>query len=464
MNKRFRKATAHLLAVLMMMSAVCAGLTVFGTVQERAYAAGPSGMKTGDHITMGKDDASGYIGLPYWRIVDKDEDGNYLFMSEYLWTGNGSNPEALVRYDTVSNGNMYWQDSMPQEWCAAFADNILGDVEGLVIVGKTVNDPEYEVVVSKYVTNHYESYEKILKEEKDRVFFLSVEEINRYMPSYEEKIAYTFNDGSPAKECWWSRSPSKDTVGHVGRVLRNGHPESAMGWSEYPARPAFWGNFTDDTCLKCTVPEGSDSAEWEIDGQHDLGEPEYVWSEDNSKCTAAASCSKCGEELSETVEATVSTEKEATTEEEGIAVYTAGFTNSAFETQTKRVPIPKKEELKPAVTPAPAAEAIVNVPAADAAAVQQALQAAGNPDTLVLGKSVKKISKRALAGTSVKTLVVTSRNLKKKSVRGSLKGSDVTAVKVQVGKAKTNKKYVQKYKKIFTKKNAGKKVKVKGKV
>ena len=112
--------------------------------------------------------------------------------------------------------------------------------------------------------------------------------------------------------------------------------------------------------------------------------------------------------------------------------------------------------------PAPAAsEAVVNAKTADAAAVQQALQTAGNPETLVLGKGVKKIGKGALAGTNVKILVITSKKLKKKSVKGSLKGSAVSTVKVKVGKAKTNKKYVRKYKKIFTKKNAGKKVKVK---
>ena len=61
---------------------------------------------------------------------------------------------------------------------------------------------------------------------------------------------------------------------------------------------------------------------------------------------------------------------------------------------------------------------------------------------------------------NAKTLVVKTKKLKKKSVRGSLKGSNVKKVKVQVGSKKVNKKYVKKYKKIFTKKNAGKKVKV----
>ena len=46
-------------------------------------------------------------------------------------------------------------------------------------------------------------------------------------------------------------------------------------------------------------------------------------------------------------------------------------------------------------------------------------------------------------------------------VKGSLKGSKVKTVQVKVGSKKLNKKYVKKYKKIFTKKICGKKVKVK---
>ena len=183
-------------------------------------------------------------------------------------------------------------------------------------------------------------------------------------------------------------------------------------------------------------------------------------------------CSKCGKVLS--VERVVipfdedahdwgdwKVVKEATLDEEGQEERVCANDDSHTETRVvpKLEPSPSPAPAAPAA-PAPAAEAAVDAPTVDAALVQQALQAAGNPDTLVLGKSVKKIQKGALAGTSVKTLVVTTKKLKKKSVKGSLKGSSVTTVKVNVGKVKTNKKYVKKYKKIFTKKNAGKKVKV----
>ena len=49
----------------------------------------------------------------------------------------------------------------------------------------------------------------------------------------------------------------------------------------------------------------------------------------------------------------------------------------------------------------------------------------------------------------------------RKSVKGSLKGSKIRNVKVKVGKKSVNRKYVKKYKKYFTKKNAGRKVSVK---
>ena len=99
-----------------------------------------------------------------------------------------------------------------------------------------------------------------------------------------------------------------------------------------------------------------------------------------------------------------------------------------------------------------------------AASIRAAIAAAGGRNEyvteLVLGKGVKKISKNALKGTKVKTIVIKSKKLKKKSVKGSLKGSSVTKIKVKVGSKKTNKKYVRKYKPYFTKKNAGRKVKV----
>jgi hypothetical protein len=86
------------------------------------------------------------------------------------------------------------------------------------------------------------------------------------------------------------------------------------------------------------------------------------------------------------------------------------------------------------------------------------------PATVTLnGKifNVTGIQAGAFKGTKCNTLTVKSKGLTKASVKGSLKGSKVKTVKVKVGKKKENRKYVKKYRKIFKKKNSGKKVTVK---
>ena len=79
---------------------------------------------------------------------------------------------------------------------------------------------------------------------------------------------------------------------------------------------------------------------------------------------------------------------------------------------------------------------------------------------VTIGKNVKKISKNAFKGSKVTTVTVKTKLLKKAGVKGCLKGSRVKTIKVKVGSKSVNKKYIKKYKKIFTKKNAGKKVTV----
>ena len=106
----------------------------------------------------------------------------------------------------------------------------------------------------------------------------------------------------------------------------------------------------------------------------------------------------------------------------------------------------------------------INTSTVNAATINNAIVAAGGSKDyvtkFVIGKKVKKISKKAFKGTKIKTLEVKSKKLKAKSVKGALKGSKVKTIKVKVGKAKDNKKYKAIYKTIFTKKIVGKKVKI----
>lgn len=108
----------------------------------------------------------------------------------------------------------------------------------------------------------------------------------------------------------------------------------------------------------------------------------------------------------------------------------------------------------------------VNTSKVTSSSIKSAIAKAGGDKkyvkTIVLGKKVKSISKGAFKSyTKVKTVTAKTKKLTKKSVKGSLKSSKVTTVKVSVGSSKTNKTYKAKYTKAFAKANSGKKVKVK---
>ena len=75
---------------------------------------------------------------------------------------------------------------------------------------------------------------------------------------------------------------------------------------------------------------------------HSWGSVEYSWADDNSTCTATRVCANNNSHVeTETVNADVDNTPEGCLTE-GKNVYTADFTNSAFEDQTKEVTIPAK--------------------------------------------------------------------------------------------------------------------------
>lgn len=85
---------------------------------------------------------------------------------------------------------------------------------------------------------------------------------------------------------------------------------------------------------------------------------------------------------------------------------------------------------------------------------------------VIVGKNIKDINDYAFKGAKAKraTIIVKSKNLTSKaSVKKCFKGSKFkkVTVKVDLGSKSLNKKYVKKYKKVFTKSNTGVKCSVK---
>ena len=81
--------------------------------------------------------------------------------------------------------------------------------------------------------------------------------------------------------------------------------------------------------------------------------------------------------------------------------------------------------------------------------------------TVTVGTNIKTIKKDAFKGSKATKLIIKTRLLTKSGVKGSLRGSKIKTVQVKVGTKAVNKKYVKKYKTLFTTKNAGRKVTVK---
>lgn len=80
--------------------------------------------------------------------------------------------------------------------------------------------------------------------------------------------------------------------------------------------------------------------------------------------------------------------------------------------------------------------------------------------TVTIGKNVKLIRSNAFNASKATKLIVKTKLLKKAKVKGCLSSSNVKTIQVKVGKKSLNKTYVKKYKKYFTEKNAGSKVRV----
>jgi len=127
-------------------------------------------------------------------------------------------------------------------------------------------------------------------------------------------------------------------------------------------------------------------------------------------------------------------------------------------TSKKTVCLYKSTSKKKSYTP-PASVVIANTKYKVTGIYQAAFQGT-NATKVTLGKYIKTLEPWAFRGSKIRTIELKTKKLTTKSVRSSLMQCKVRTIKVNVGTKKQNKAYVKKYRKIFTKKNAGKKITV----
>ena len=103
---------------------------------------------------------------------------------------------------------------------------------------------------------------------------------------------------------------------------------------EEPGRGRYTADFTSEAFIDQTKDVTIESK------GHKWGNPSYVWSDDNTKCTATAICENDStHKLEETVDCKYDVVEAATEEADGKGKYTATFTKKEFTTQEKEVVI-----------------------------------------------------------------------------------------------------------------------------
>ena len=195
-----------------------------------------TGIQKDQHIYFGHMDQNAYNywdpegeQKPYWRVLDPEKDntgaGNsILVMSEMLW---GNNPDKFgdggIAFNADREKGTAWKGSDAKNWCGSFLANVFTENERAAIKAVSKKD---EAVTGEWKVGYLEN---------DKVFFLSVQELEQYLGALatEYQAQYT-NRGI---EAWWLRNPAWSIDKAVAAVKYFIQPLDVSG--ERCARPAF---------------------------------------------------------------------------------------------------------------------------------------------------------------------------------------------------------------------------------
>ena len=221
-----------------------------------AFAAdsGSPGIQFGANNINGYDATTGYDYIYYgawsnsplkWRVLDDQtnvgSEGFFLLLDEV--------PEKNIDYTITSFTDHYpledqsalWQGSNAQAWCKDFAGiegngvpDAFSTTELDAILETTKTDESYYSDAAKI---RFFPYENIL--DKDKVFFLSVEEVEKKEYGFINDDARILPYGKPYHD-WWLRSYFDDIRSHSpGQIQWEGKVYIGTAFLTSRARPAF---------------------------------------------------------------------------------------------------------------------------------------------------------------------------------------------------------------------------------
>ena len=169
-------------------------------------------LKKGDKLYFGQV-ASGYTGLNLWRVGNPSGsntgDGNAIFLlSEYTWRGPGNSIVFNADYEKAAAQT--WEGSDAQKWCQNFYAANFSSSDKSHIVSYNKTEAEGNWLYINFGANNITS--------KDKVFFLSAEEVWRYLGtnSASKELRTTDINGTPT--AYWLRSPRADNRYQVGEI------------------------------------------------------------------------------------------------------------------------------------------------------------------------------------------------------------------------------------------------------
>jgi hypothetical protein len=156
MEKKYKRAIAHLLSVLLIFGSVTTGLMAFGGADLDAYAT--------QNQEVAPEVSAEDLVLVVWSRIALGDDGHYI----------------RIAFD--EDGTNEWDGSDAQQWCTDYYNALLEDEVGDYIVGVRTDDPEepYAGDLSAYKACSIDGsdYEEAEPTDLDKVFFLSAYEFD----------------------------------------------------------------------------------------------------------------------------------------------------------------------------------------------------------------------------------------------------------------------------------------------
>ena len=207
-----------------------------------SFFARPEGIVlVGDTLTMGRVpdnhecvEARGQA--VNWRVLDVDRVNNRaLVISE----------KVLINMKPYTTANLSNYSSYTYRWADCDINSYLN---GSFITEYGLNDVsmasvEHETEAYTFTNNSFEGTSTTATKSSEKVFLLSVAEVNKYFTTYDARLAYPLSDTTSAAY-WWLRSPGSLRCWFVADVDDNGYVDAIGNFVYYQRglRPAFWIN------------------------------------------------------------------------------------------------------------------------------------------------------------------------------------------------------------------------------